>query len=98
MAKPAKGELNEVMRWVTSCSPALAQFFKEVDGKEKTAKVQEPEQSILDLEADVNAVAEASNPLSEGEVEGAPEGEATAKCVKFLELLLLTILCQCAGN
>jgi len=86
VSKPAKEELNEVNQRITASSQALAQFFKEVDGREKNVRVQEAEQKILDLEAEVNTVVEAAKPFAEGEIEGMPEEEATAKCTKFLEL------------
>lgn len=85
-AKAAKEELSEVMQRITQSSQALAQFFKDVDGREKTTRVQEAEQMISDLETQIASVVEAAKPFSEGAVDSMPEEEADAACKKFMEL------------
>ncbi|CAK0801214.1 unnamed protein product [Prorocentrum cordatum] len=82
-ARAAKEELTKLAERVTEAAELLTQFWSELEGRRRSARVQEVEEETAGLEADVNKVAEAARPFLTGEAETLAE-DAIADGVRTL--------------
>ncbi|CAK0822265.1 unnamed protein product [Prorocentrum cordatum] len=86
MGDPAKEEMLEVTQRINTASQTLNQFWKDLAGRKMTARLQETEVKLGELEGDVKAAVEVAGPFIRGEAETMEVEEANTICLKYMEM------------
>lgn len=86
VGEPAKEMLLEVTQRINTASQTLNQFWKDLGGRKMTARLQETELKLGELEGDVKAAVELAGPFIRGEADAMEEEEASSMCMKYMEM------------